>query len=55
MVLDAGALTCYGDDLDSFKSITSKNLQIVGTPHLGELQKFSGGKYRELSKKERNR
>ena len=46
MVLDAGALTCYGDDLDSFKSITSKNLQIVGTPHLGELQKFSG---REIS------
>lgn len=42
VVLDAGALTCFTNELDDFKKITSINPKIIGTPHAGEFRAFSG-------------
>jgi len=42
IILDAGALTCFTDDLSALKMIAEKNTQIVATPHAGEFEKLTG-------------
>lgn len=41
-VLDAGAVTCYADNLSLLDKVSQNNPQLVLTPHDGEFKKLTG-------------
>lgn len=41
-ILDAGALTCFKDDLVKLKQASIRNKQFIFTPHDGEFKKLTG-------------